>query len=184
VAGAVPRRCVPRKLREETEGAVHHVYARGNDQQLIYRDVVDRQIYLGLLGCVVGLTGWRCLAYCLMDNHVHLLIETPRPNLGTGMQALHGKYGRRFNDRHDRGGHVFQGRYGARRVTCDAQLWATIRYIALNPVVAGVCADAAQWRWSSSAGAAPSWLDSERLFEYLGAAGGDPAERYADLLAV
>jgi putative transposase len=177
-----PRWWVPRKLREEAEGAVHHVYARGNDQQVIYRDVVDRQTYLGLLDRVVRVTGWRCLAYCLMDNHVHLLIETPRPNLGLGMQELHGRYGRRFNDRHGRGGHLFQGRYGATRVTRDAQLWATVRYIALNPVSAGLCAEPARWRWSS-AGAAPSWLDAGRLLDYLGAAGGDPAARYADLLA-
>jgi putative transposase len=162
---------------------VHHVYARGNDQQLIYRDVVDRQTYLAMLGRVVGLTGWRCLAYCLMDNHVHLLVETPRANLGAGMQEIHGRYARRFNDRHRRSGHLFQGRFGAARVTCDPQLWATIRYIALNPVVAGLCGQPAQWRWSS-AGGAPRWLDSDRLFEYLGAAGGDPAARYADLIAV
>jgi putative transposase len=161
---------------------VHHVYARGNDQQLIFRDVVDRETYLALLGRVVGVTGWRCLAYCLMDNHVHLLVETPRPNLGLGMQELHGKYARRFNDRYRRGGHLFQGRFGATRVTCDPQLWATVRYIALNPVAAGMCREPAQWRWSS-VGTAPRWLDSERLLEYLGAAGGEPAARYADLIA-
>jgi REP element-mobilizing transposase RayT len=118
-----------------------------------------------------------------MDNHLHLLVETPRPNLGVGMQELHGRYGRWFNHRHDRGGHLFQGRYGSKRVTRDAQLWATVRYIALNPVAAGMCGEPSQWSWSSAA-AAPSWLDSERLLEYLGAAGGDPAAWYEDLLAV
>jgi REP-associated tyrosine transposase len=159
------------------------VYARGNAQQAIYRDDTDRLIYLRLLGVVVGVTDWRCLAYCLMDNHVHLLVETPRPNLGVGMQDLHGSYGRRFNDRHGRSGHVFQGRFGAKRVTRDAQLWTTVRYIALNPVRAGLCTDPRQWRWSS-AGSSPHWLALPRLFEYLAAEGGDPVTRYADLIAV
>ncbi|HYH91099.1 MAG TPA: transposase [Solirubrobacteraceae bacterium] len=161
---------------------MHHVYARGNAQQPIYLDDVDRLTYLGLLGRVIGLTGWCCLAYCLMDNHVHLLVETPRPNLGVGMQDLHGRYGRRFNDRHDRSGHLFQGRFGAKRVTRDVQLWATVRYIAMNPVNAGLCHRPDQWRWGS-AGASPPWLGSQRLLEYLGAEGGDPIALYAELVS-
>jgi putative transposase len=160
---------------------VHHVYARGNAQARIFLDSTDRLTYLGLVGRVVRLTGWRCLAYCLMDNHVHLLLETPRPNLAVGMQDLHGTYGRRFNDRHARSGHVFQGRFGAKRVTRDAQLWATVRYIAMNPVSAGLCRRPHQWRWGS-AGASPPWLASGRLLEYLGANGADPMALYAELL--
>ncbi|MDX6671359.1 MAG: REP-associated tyrosine transposase, partial [Solirubrobacteraceae bacterium] len=81
---------MPRKLRQDVEGGVHHVYARGNDGRLVYRDDLDRVMYLRMLGRVVRRNAWRCLAYCLMDNHLHLLIETPKPNLGSGMQWLHG----------------------------------------------------------------------------------------------
>ena len=66
-----------------------------------------------LLEQVVVRHGWRCLAYCLMKNHVHLLVETPEPNLAAGMRRLHGLHAQRFNKRHGHVGHVFQGRYGA-----------------------------------------------------------------------
>src|SRR3712207_4617377 len=102
-----------RKPRVEFAGAIHHVWARGNDRRAIFRDDRDRLTYLRLLGRAVVWKRWRCLAYCLMDNHVHALIETPRPNLASGVQWVHGHYGRIFNDRHGHTGHVFQGRYGS-----------------------------------------------------------------------
>ena len=80
---------------------------------------------------------------------MHLLVETREPNLPTGMQWLHGRYGRNFNDRHDRFGHLFQGRYKAVRQTSDEQLWHVVRYIALNPVKAGLCDRPRDYRWSS-----------------------------------
>jgi putative transposase len=179
---------MPRRPREEVEGGVHHVYARGNDKRAIYLDDDDRAKYLALLGRVVGLTRWRCLAYCLMDNHVHLLIETPEANLGRGMQRLHGLYARAFNDRHGRSGHLFQGRYGGVRSVTDAQLWATVAYVALNPVEAGLCAEAEDWHWGSHAaiveGRAPDWLDVPRLLSYFDALGGQPRQRYLDLIGI
>ena len=130
---------------------------------------------------------WRCLAYCLMPNHVHLLVETPGANLGIGMQWLHGLYAQTFNERHGRSGHLFQGRYGSVRVTTDAQLWMLVRYLAVNPVRAELCARPADWRWSSHGALAgssdPGWLDHSRLLEYLAPAGGNPAERYSSMVA-
>jgi hypothetical protein len=123
-----------------------------------------------------------------MPNHVHLLAETPRPNLGPGMQRLHGDYARRFNERHGRSGHVFQGRYGAVRMRSDAQLWMTARYIARNPVAAGLCDTPDDWEWSSHQAivgrARRRGLDVARLLEYFTGAGGDGAQRYAELVAV
>lgn len=176
-----------RKPREEFPGAVVHVYARGNRKQRIYVDDEDRVAYLRLLGQVIVRQGWRCLAYCLMKNHVHLLVETPEPNLAAGMQRLHGLHAQAFNKRHRHVGHLFQGRYGAVVVREDAQLLAVARYIALNPVEAGLCRDAAEWRWGSHAavvngGMAPAWLDMRRLLGYFGAAGGDPEQRYAEFV--
>lgn len=168
-------------------GAVHHVYARGNDRQRIFADDADRRAYLCLLGQEVARRHWRCLTYCLMANHVHLLVETPAPNLSVGMCLLQGQYARRFNRRHGRTGHVFQGRYGAVRIEDDAQLWMTVGYIARNPVEAGLVARAGDWRWSSHQavmGRAPSgWLDVPGLFGRLGALGGDPLSRYAECVA-
>lgn len=165
------------------EGAVHHVYGRGNGRRAIFRDDRDLETYLALLARVVVWKRWRCMAYCLMPNHVHLLIETPECNLGTGMQWLHGRYAQGFNERHGSNGHLFQGRYGAVRVTSDQHLWTVAAYIALNPVEAGLCEQPDEWPWSShkaTLGApSPGWLDAERLLGYFAAMGGEPRQRYA-----
>src|SRR3954447_10980610 len=159
-----------RRPREDVGGAVHHVFNRGNNKDLIYWDDADRASYVALLAAVTSWTGWRCLAYCLMDNHMHLLVETPKPNLGKGMQRLHGKYGRELNDRYVRSGHVFQGRFGNTRVVDEQHFCTVVRYIVRNPVQAGLCDRPGDWAWSSHGGAlagtGPSWLDLERLFEY------------------
>jgi REP element-mobilizing transposase RayT len=162
---------MPRVPREEESGAIHHVFARGNRRQRVFLDDRDRRRYVALLHKVVERCRWISLAYCLMDNHVHLLVETPDPNLGDGMRRLHGAYAQEFNRRHGHVGHLFQGRYGAERVTTDAQLVTTLRYIALNPVEAGLCEHAWDWRWSSYAllvkGVAPAWVDAARVRAYL-----------------
>ncbi|HEX6023850.1 MAG TPA: transposase [Solirubrobacter sp.] len=175
-----------RKPRQEVVDGIHHVFARGNAKGLIYRGDDDRREYLTTLRLTIKRTRWRCLAYCLMDNHMHLLIQTPEPNLGAGMQRLHGLYGRLFNDRHGRSGHVFQGRFKSKLVTNDEQLWTTARYIARNPVEAGLCKHAHDWPWSSHAlmtrGTAPPWVDWGRLLSYFSSDGGDPWKRYRALV--
>lgn len=177
---------MPRKLREDVEGAVHHVFARGNNKQRIYFDDADRRGYLDLLGRVARWTGWRCLAYCLMDNHVHLLVETPRANLAAGMQQLHGRYAQDFNQRHRRSGHLFQGRYGATRVASDAQFLSAVAYVVRNPVAGGLCGSPGEWNWSSHAatveGWSADWFDLGTLLTRLAALGGDPRKRYAELV--
>ena len=150
-------------------------------------DDIDRRRYLALLEHVVGVTRWRCLSYCQMGNHVHLMIETPEPNLGKGMQVLHGDFARDVNIRHGRSGHVFQGRYGSKRLRTESHLWTAAAYIAANPVEAGLCAAPEAWPWASHRMAAPGrtsplWLDSDRLFELFESLGGDPRERYCELV--
>ena len=175
-----------RRPREEVEGGVFHVFARGNDKRVVFLDDLDRRMYLGTLRSAVEDCCWRLLAYCLMENHVHLLIETPKVNLGDGMRWLHGTYAGAFNKRHDRSGHLFQGRYGSVRIKTDEQLWTVAVYIAMNPVVAGLCPRPEDWPWSSHSmvlsGTAPDWLDAPRLLENFAAAGGDGRRRYADMV--
>lgn len=174
-----------RRPREAVDGGIYHVYARGNAKQAIYLDDVDRTTYLRLLGLAIQKREWRCLAYCLMDNHVHLLLETPRADLAGGMQWLHGVYAQTFNERHGRVGHLFQGRFGSVRVTTDPQLWALLRYVGLNPVEAGLCDRASTWRWGSYGALhddAPPWLDREHVLGLLAASGSDPMRRYVDLV--
>jgi putative transposase len=102
-----------------------------------------------LLGRVLERYGWLLYAYCLMGNHNHLVIETPRPNLSLVMRQLNGLYALRFNLRHRRVGHLFQGRFRSILVESESYLLAVCRYVVLNPVRAGLCNDPADWPWSS-----------------------------------
>ena len=106
-------RRMARPLRLEFPGAVYHVTSRGNARQAIVVDDADRTSFLTLLAHVIDRFGWRCHAYCLMDNHYHLLLETPKANLSQGMRQLNGRYTQAFNRRHQRVGHLFQGRFTA-----------------------------------------------------------------------
>jgi REP element-mobilizing transposase RayT len=170
----------------EVADGIHHVWARGNDRQLIYWDDEDCALYLRLLAAVVQRQRWRCFAYCLMENHLHLFVQTPDPNLGDGMQRLHGGYAQLYNRRHRKVGHVFQGRFGSKLVGDDDQFWTTARYIARNPVEAGLCRQPHEWRWSSYRttidGTGPQWLDRTRLLERFGTMGGDPQAVYRSLI--
>ena len=104
---------MPRKVRVEFEGAVYHVMARGNERRKIYRDDHDRKRFLETVAEAVDRFGLLLHAYCLMPNHYHLVVETPRPNLVAGMKWLLGTYTSRFNRRHKLFGHLFSGRYKA-----------------------------------------------------------------------
>ncbi|MGI8460545.1 MAG: REP-associated tyrosine transposase [Solirubrobacterales bacterium] len=168
---------MPRKAREDIEGAIQHVFARGVDRRVIFIDDHDRRMFLDLLREVIIRTEWNCLAYCLMPNHFHLLLETPKASLGSGMQRLSGDYARYVNDRQRRSGHLFQGRYGSVRVKTDEQLLMTAAYIADNPVEAKLCKRPEQWPWSSFCASAPAWLATERLNVLLGS---DPHQGGSD----
>lgn len=177
---------MPRRPRAEYESGVYHVYARGNRKQPIYANDADRERYLATLGRITIRMRWRCLSYCQMGNHVHLLVETRMPNLGTGMHRLHGAYAQYFNRRRKLSGHLFEHRYGSKPIVTDAQFWVTAAYIANNPVVAGLCASPSEWPWSSHAAItgdwSPSWLDTERCLSFFGGQGGDPRQVYVDLV--
>ena len=140
-----------RPLRIEFSGALYHVTSRGNARQAIYISNDDRQQFLTLLQNTVERYNWYCHAYCMMDNHYHLLIETNSPTLSKGMKYLNGTgtYTQYFNRQHQRVGHVFQGRFKAILVQKNSYLLELARYIVLNPVRAKMVRSANQWPWSS-----------------------------------
>ena len=138
-----------RPLRIEYEGAVYHVTSRGNAKSDIYLDDADRELFFGVLEYVVDRFGWKCHAYCLMTNHYHLMIETPRPNLSRGMSQLNGMFTQRSNRRHKRVGHVFQGRFKSSVVDRNSYLLELSRYIVRNPVAANMVKNVSDWPWSS-----------------------------------
>lgn len=165
---------MPRKLRVEYEGAIYHVMNRGDRRELIFQDDRDRELFLGTLEEVCQKTGWEIHAFCLMPNHFHLVVETPRANLVAGMRWFLGTYTARFNRRHKFFGHLFSGRYkslivdgsgtGYLKTVCD--------YVHLNPIRARLLLPQqrlAEYRWSSwpeylkAPGKRPVWLRVERL---------------------
>jgi REP element-mobilizing transposase RayT len=125
---------MPRPVRVQFAGAVYHVMARGNERREIFRDDKDRRRFLETLGDAVERFGVLVHAYCLMPNHYHLVVETPRANLSQAMAWLQTTYTVGFNRRHRRSGHLFQGRYKSHLVEADAYAQELVRYLHLNPV--------------------------------------------------
>lgn len=178
-----------RPRMENPEGGAYHVFARGNDRCLIFRDDADREMYLRRLEVVAERAGWKVLSYCLMGNHVHLVIETTEATLGWGMKLLHGPYAQAFNRRHGRVGHLFQGRFKSTVIEDDSHMCMAMRYVELNPVKAKLCRRPQDWPWSSCRAlltgiGARKFLAVQRVLAALDWLGGDPRKRYADLVEV
>lgn len=162
-----------RPLRIEYAGALYHVTSRGNRQEVIYLNDQDRQDFLNILGRVCERFNWLVHAYCLMDNHYHLLIETPDANLSKGMRQLNGVYTQTSNRNNNRFGHVFQGRFKGILVEKETYLLELARYIVLNPVRAGMVSHAKDWPWSSYGSTAgdrplPDWLTTDWILAAFG----------------
>lgn len=152
-----------RPLRLHAPGLLHHVFARGNASTRIFADAEDFSAFLELLGKALKRFAVRCAAYCLMDNHYHLLLVPTVHPLSRPLQQLNSTYCQRFNRRHARVGHLLQGRFGCRIVEDGAYARTVVRYLALNPVAAGCAAAPEEWAWSSyraalGAGPAPDFL--------------------------
>ena len=162
-----------RPLRLEFPGAIYHLTGRGNARQKVFFTDADRELFLKTLTGVVRRYHWVCHAYCLMANHYHLLIETPKANLSIGMRQLNGIYTQSFNRRHNRVGHLFQGRFKAILVERESHLLELCRYIVLNPARVKGSAKASSWKWSSyraTAGFAsePGFLRTDWILEQYG----------------
>jgi len=156
---------VARKQRDQSEG-VRHIWCRGNRKQPIFADDFDRERYLVLLGKVCRKLGWRVVAYCLMTNHVHLVVDVPADTLSHGMQLLSGEYAQAFNLRYGHVGHLFQGRFAASRVDDEGYGLHVSRYVVQNPTRAGMVEEPVDWQWSSHQAvlgkvAPPPFLDVE-----------------------
>jgi REP element-mobilizing transposase RayT len=161
-----------RPLRIEYPDALYHLTSRGDGREYIFSDDADRLAFLSVLAGVVERFEWRLYAYCLMDNHYHLIAGTPKANLSKGMRQLNGVYTQRFNRRHGRVGHVFQGRFKAIVVDKQAYLLELSRYVVLNPVRAKMVRNPARYRWSSYRASAgledlPAFLDAAALLAYF-----------------
>jgi REP element-mobilizing transposase RayT len=161
-----------RPLRIEFAGALYHVTSRGDRREPIFDDDADRADLLDTFSQGLARFDAACLAYCLMGNHYHLVVRTNQPNLSRFMRHVNGVYTQRFNRRHCKVGHVFQGRFNAILVDRDAYLLEVCRYVDLNPVRAGLVQRPEDWPWSSyraHAGVAPvpTWLATDELHRHV-----------------
>lgn len=164
---------VPRSPRIAPAGGIFHITTRGNRRQAIFLDDDDRRWFLHLFATAVEEFRWTCHAYCLMGNHVHLLLQPQGENLSEGLQWLLGRYAQDFNWRHGYDGHLFQGRFKSETVESNWHLLELSRYIVNNPVRAKLCATAADWPWSSYRAAVgairvPRFLTVDWLLEQFG----------------
>lgn len=175
-----------RPPRLEFPGALFHVTARGNERHALFRDDADRREYLDRIARCRERFRFELLAYCLMTNHVHLAIRTGRQPLSRIIWRLHSTYAEWFNHRHDRVGHLFQGRYKAFLVRDDRHLHALVRYIHRNPVEARIARRASDYPWSSDRclrhGRGPAWLDVDPLLALLDESRRMAMRRYVELV--
>ena len=138
-----------RPPRVEVPGGAYHLMSRGSNREPIYWSDDDRWLFLRLLGIVSVKYSWTVLAYCLMTNHYHLVIQIVDGGLSAGMQWLNGMHSRITNQRSRRSAHLFRNRFSSRVAESDAHLLRACRYVVLNPVRAGLCAYPDEWPWSS-----------------------------------
>jgi REP element-mobilizing transposase RayT len=175
-----------RRRREHKPGAVYHACSRGNNGKTIFRDDDDRSLFLAILADVCLKTKTRVLAYCLMSNHFHVLLEIALASLETVMRRVLCRYSRATNRKYKRFGHLFQARYKAKLCRGDRYYQRLLPYLHRNPVKAKMVAAPGDWPWSSAhqfEGRIRSTLvDVERALSYLAAEGEDARQIYSDAM--
>jgi len=162
-----------RPLRINYPGAWHHVMNRGGGSRIIFNDDHQRGVFLELLADLNRMFRVEIHAYCLMDNHYHLLVHTPEGNLQRGMRHLNGVYTQRYNRIEKTDGPLFRGRYKAILIEPDAYLLNVSRYIHLNPTAAGLVERASDYPWSSyrayvGAVSKSEWLHADFVLSMIG----------------
>lgn len=162
-----------RSLRWSIVNGLYHVMNRGIERHDIVHDDVDRQEWMRLLNRVANRCEWRIFAYVLLDNHFHLFLKTPKPNLSAGMHDLQSGYAALFNQRHGRVGHLYQGRFKSVLVENEGHCWELSRYLHLNPVRAKLTGNPGSHEWSSygyflNPNGAPVWLDWRSVLNEFG----------------
>ncbi len=163
---------MPRSNRIVIPGQPHHVTQRGNRQQAIFFSDDDRRSYCELIAHYSKKTGTACLAWCLMDNHVHLILVPPsEDSLRAMLAAAHTVYSQRVNEAQKTSGHLFQGRFASYAMD-DAHLFVAARYVENNPVKAGLVKRAEDWPWSSArahiSGESDGLTDVSALGQHIG----------------
>lgn len=142
---------MPRAPRELATGESYHLTSRGVERRAVFLDDEDRRRFVRRMGDAVEARAVSCVAYCLMDNHVHVILHGDGPDISRVMRDVLGGHSRFFNRRHERSGYLFGARFHHVHIASDAQMHAALRYVALNPVRAGLVHHPRDWPWSSFA---------------------------------
>ena len=176
-----------RPLRIEFPGAFYHVTSRGNEKKAVFRNSRDKEKFLSYLESAHDRYGAVIHVYCLMENHYHLLLETPRGNLSQILHHINGAYTTYFNIKRGRYGHLFQGRYKGILIEKDAYGEELSRYIHLNPVRGGVVKDPLEYEWSSyqyyvGKQREPEWLVTGWVLGYFGGRGRPGYKKYREFV--
>jgi putative transposase len=164
---------MPRAPRLELPDGLFHVTVRGVDETSICRLDADYDRFVRLLTPIGNAHGWRCQIFCVMGTHYHLVVESKIRDLADGMEALNGRYAKLFNQDRGRRGHLFGARYYAKPISTTDHLFEAIRYVALNPVRAGLCRMPQQWRWGTyrsllGIDPSPAFVDGDTILLQLG----------------
>jgi len=140
-----------RQARRKSETGIYHVVLRGIDRKTLFEDGEDYDRFMELLQKYKEVGGYRLFAYCLMSNHVHLLIKTEKEDIALSMKRIAGSYAYWYNVKYRRSGYLYQDRYKSEAVEDEEYLLAVLRYIHQNPVAAGLCKSMSEYQYSSYA---------------------------------
>lgn len=140
---------MPRRAREKSESGIYHIILRGHNRQTIFEDNEDKEKFLKTLSDCQGKSGFGIYGYCLMGNHIHLLLHEMEEELGIIMRRIGASYVYWYNRKYKRCGHLFQDRYRSEAVEDDAYYLTVLRYIHRNPVKAGLVRKMPDYKWSS-----------------------------------
>ncbi len=140
---------MPRKARQKSSSGIYHIIMRGINRQIIFNDDEDYHKLIQTLEYYKAISGYQIFAYCLMDNHTHLLLKIGIEPLEQVMRRICGKYVYWYNHKYERAGYLFQDRFKSEPVEDDAYFLTVLRYIHQNPLKAGIVKDIGQYQWSS-----------------------------------
>lgn len=152
-----------RQLRLQIPGGFHHITARGNNRRALFADDGDRRVFLSVLGEAATRHHCSVHAFCLMTNHIHLVIEDHEAELSNCLRQMNSRYAQRFNRRHGRTGHVFEGRFWNSLLETDSYLTTAVEYVHRNPLEAQMVDDLTNYPWSSY----PMYLGLRRPTKFL-----------------